>query len=347
MQSWKHPGYRRVGLHLLFWLAYLLYIVIYQGWDHRDVWSFNLEPDMSTEVPVAILVVYANLYILMPAFYAKRKFAQYAVALVILMLIGGMIGRFFSWWIWLPRERAADPTSDEPTAYWIFGRILKDAADMFPVLAATVVIKLMRDSFQSERKLREIEKARFTAELGLLKAQINPHFFFNTLNSLYSLTLEGSRHSPDVVLRLSELMRYMLYDASASKVLLKEEIKHLKNYIDIEQMRFADRLDLSFQYSGDIANKQIAPLILLPFIENAFKHGIEDASGWITIDLKVTGSRLFLKVENSYVEKFIARGTGLGLNNVSRRLELLYPGNHDLRIEKGNTSYIVDLKMTL
>jgi two-component system LytT family sensor kinase len=339
--------YRRIGRHLLFWLAYLLYIVIDQGWDHKDVWSFSLDPDMSTELPVAVLVVYANLYLVMPAYYSKRKFVHYAIGLVILLLIGGMIGRLFSWWLWLPRERLADPSSDEPTEYWVLARILKDAAQIFPVLAATVVLKLMRDSYQSERKLREIEKARFTAELGLLKAQINPHFFFNTLNSLYSLTLEGSKRSPDVVLRLSDLMRYMLYDASANKVPLQDDIKHLKNYIDIEQMRFSDRLDLSFQYSGDIEDKQIAPLILLPFIENAFKHGIEDASGWITIDLKVTGNRLFLKVENSYIETAKHSGNGLGLGNVRRRLELLYPGDHTLHIEKNNATFTVDLKMNV
>jgi two-component system LytT family sensor kinase len=340
-------NYKRLAWHLLFWLAYFAFVVIDDGFGHRDNSSFNFSLEVLTDFPVAVILVYINLYFLMPSFYWKRKYVCYSIGLILLLCSGGITGRFFSWWIWLPRERAADPTSTEPTNFWIITRIAKDAADTLPIVAATVFIKVMRNSFRDERKLRAIEQEKFSAEMSLLKAQINPHFFFNTLNSLYSLTLEKSDKSPDVVLKLAELMRYVLYEASASTVLLSDEIMHLNNYIAIEQMRFADRLDLSFLYSGDIEGKIIAPLLLLPFVENAFKHGIENNSRWITIDLKVTGKLLDLKVENSFDSKLLVKNEGIGLKNVRRRLELSYPQKHIITVEEDNLVFKVDLKINL
>jgi LytS/YehU family sensor histidine kinase len=139
----------------------------------------------------------------------------------------------------------------------------------------------------------------------------------------------------------------MLYEASANKMPLSDEIKYLGNYISIEQMRFAERLELSFQYSGDIEGKVIAPLLLLPFVENAFKHGIEDDSGWITINLKVIGTRLFLKVENSCTEASKEKQEGMGLSNVKRRLELTYPNNYQLMINETIGTFEVELEIDL
>jgi len=347
MEKGNSVNYKRLAWHLLFWMAYLAFIIVDDGFDHRDNWNFSFPFEILTDFPIAVLAVYLNLYYLMPSFYWRRKYVGYSIGLIMLLFLGGMAGRFFSWWIWLPMERAADATSTEPVDFWILARIAKDAADIIPIVAATVFIRVMRNSFNNERKLRSIEQENFTAEMGLLKAQLNPHFFFNTLNSLYSLTLEKSDKSPDVVLKLAELMRYVLYDASASTVLLKDEIMHLKNYLAIEQMRFAERLELSFLYSGDIDGKFIVPLLLLPFVENAFKHGIENNSGWITIDLKVTGNLLNLKVENSFNPKTVPKNVGIGLKNVKRRLELTYPQKHELTIEKDNLAFKIDLKINL
>jgi len=339
-------NYKKFAWHLLFWVTYIIYLGIDEDRRH-DTLTFSLALQDVTDVPVIILVVYINLNILMPYLYAREKYAKYIFAVLILMLIDGLANRFFSWKIWLPRERLLDLSSREPTEFWILPRIFKDTFEDIPVLGATILIKLMHGANQREKKLREMEKEKFRAEMGLLKAQINPHFFFNTLNSLYALTLSGSKQASQVVLRLSDLMRYMLYEASANKVLLMDEINHLQNYISIEQMRFADRLELSLQYSGDIEGKMIAPLLLLPFVENAFKHGITNNTGWITIDLKVTGSILFLKVENSYTTNSKPATNGLGLNNVKRRLELIYQDAYELLIRQNDDLYTVDLKLHL
>ncbi|MET4014843.1 two-component system LytT family sensor kinase [Mucilaginibacter sp. UYP25] len=344
----RKKKYITAAWHLLFWLAYFLYAAIDDGGRHRDSWGFDFQLSALNELPVSMIVVYVNMYLLLPVFYKSHKYLQYIAWVILLLVIGGLIDRFFSWTVWLPRERFIDPNSREPTQFWIFTRIIEDSIANFPLLLVTLVLILMRDSAQNEKKLREIEKEKFTAEMNVLKAQINPHFFFNTLNSLYSLTLPISKEASDVVVRLSDLMRYMLYDASANQVQLKDEIVHLENYIAIEHMRFTDRLDLSFQHSGDIDDKIISPLLLLPFIENAFKHGIGDNSGWITVDLQVVGNRLFLKVENSCpVVLGKKEEGGLGLTNVKRRLELIYPGGYDLNIEQAAEIFAVELKIDL
>ena len=342
-------NYKRIFKHLLFWLAYTAYQILQQLWENTDEFSFDLHPQLITNIPVDIVFVYINLYVLMPTLYYKRRYIQYGFALIALLFADGILARYFTWAIWLNWDKVHYPAYylTENRHFFIPVRIVRNAVQTYPVIVVTVLIKLMDNSFKQEKKLLAIEKEKSTAELGLLKAQINPHFFFNTLNSLYALTLKGSEQASKVVLRLSGLMHYMLYEATANKVLLADEIKYLENYISIEQMRFAERLELSFQHSGEIEGKLIAPLLLLPFVENAFKHGIEDNSGWITINLKVVGMRLYLKVENSCTVVSKQKGKGVGLSNVKRRLELTYPNNHDLAINQTASAFEAELQIDL
>ncbi len=339
----------RILLHVLFWVAYIIYRGFNSGLGDMDAISFHLPINFLGEIPVAIFVSYVNLYLLMPAFYKGKKYFIYASVLLGLLLIGGLIDRYLAYAIFIPLEKVSNPLTyiAENKVFWIPIRILNNAAGIFPVVAATMLIKLMVSSYHYEKKLREIQKEKFVAEMALLRAQINPHFFFNTLNSLYSLILAGSEKAKDVVLQLSGLMHYMLYEAGAEKVLLRNEINYLEDYISVEQMRFAERLDLSFQYSGDIEGKLIAPLLLLPFIENAFKYSVEDNEGWVTINLKVIDNRLFLKVENSSNSIEKPADKGLGLSTVKRRLELIYPGLHTLVINRTKDIFEVDLKLCL
>jgi len=340
---------RRIARHLLFWLAYILYQMVREGWQNNDQLIFELQPQFFTSIPVTILFTYTNLYLLMPLFFYKRKYVQYLVLMILLLFTNGISERYFTWLIWIQWDKVHHPELYlvENKNFYIPIRILRNTVETCPVISAAMLIKLMGNSFKQEKQLREIEKEKFSAELSLLKAQINPHFFFNTLNSLYALTLKGSRQASKVVLRLSDLMHYMLYEASSNKVPLKDEIKYLENYISIEQMRFGDRLELSFQYSGDIEDKLIAPLLLLPFVENAFKHGIEDDAGWITINLKVRETHLFLKVENSCAAVSKQKGKGMGLSNVKKRLTLLYPGNYELIINHTAGVFEAELEMNI
>jgi two-component system LytT family sensor kinase len=341
--------WQRVGGHLAFWIAYLLYQALHEGWQHRDVLSFTLSPALLTDIFIAIGMAYINLYWLMKRYYYPHRYGRYAFALALLLLAGGVLARYCTYAIWVPRTRFHDPAMYllEDKRFFIPIRIVKNAVEVYPVIALTMLIKLIRNSAQQERLLRALEQEKFSAELGLLKAQLHPHFFFNTLNSLYALTLSRSGLASGVVLRLADLMRYMLYEASARHVPLQAELTHLENYIGLEQLRFADHLDLSFSCSGAIQGKVIAPLLLLPFIENAFKHGPEAQAGWVTIDLKVIDQRLFLKVANSCPPLGLPRPGGLGLKNVKRRLELSYPGRHHLRVCHSAELFEADLRIDL
>ncbi|MCW3120333.1 MAG: Histidine kinase [Chitinophagaceae bacterium] len=335
--------------HVLFWIAYILYMALHEAWMDKDQLTFSLAPQFLTDIPVSIVLTYINLYLLMPAFYYPKRYVNYVITLCALLSAGGLLDRYFTYLVWVPWDKIHEPAAyqTENKNFFIWVRILKNAVETYPLVAVTMLIKLMRNAHQQEKYLREIEHKKHTAEMGLLKAQLNPHFFFNTLNSLYALTLKGSEMASGVVLRLSELMQYMLYDSNHNQVGLSEEIKHLENYINIEQMRFADRLDVSFKYSGEIDGKTIAPLLLLPFVENAFKHGIENDFNRITIRLKVEGTQLSFKMENSCQLTDQTKGNGLGLVNVKRRLQLIYPNRHELVTRKIGETYDVDLKLLL
>lgn len=326
----------------------------------RDFIVLEYSPQIWTELMVAMGMVYANLYFLMPRYWYPKQYARYIAGLILVMLAGGLTIRYIMYAYWIPWEKVHDQLeyAIEARNFYIPVRIIRNSVEFYPVVAVTMLIKMSNDSYQHEKRLRQMEQEKFNAELNFLKSQMHPHFFFNTLNTLYALTLKKSEQSPEVVMRLSGLMHYILYDTNADFVQLETDIKHVKDYTGIEEIRFADRLEFSFQYSGDIAGKIIAPLILLPFVENAFKHSLhnETETAWIIIDIKVSGNRLYFKSENSCRPTETAPIepggpelpiAGVGLANVKRRLELTYPGKHELTIDHGDLSYRVDLKLEL
>jgi len=198
----------------------------------------------------------------------------------------------------------------------------------------------------------EAEQQRTIAELKLLKAQLHPHFLFNTLNNLYSHTLEYSPRSPEIVLKLSALLRFMIYESNVPKIPLTKEMELLQNYTSLEQIRYGDRLDISINVSGDIEKYQIAPLLLLPLLENAFKHGTSQQieQCWISLDLSMEGDILRFKLLNSidpdYHEE-ITNNKGIGLNNVIQRLQLLYKDKYQFNTIRLEEVYVVNLNLNI
>ena len=210
-----------------------------------------------------------------------------------------------------------------------------------------------------QQEKNELEKMQLTtqlklkeAELKLLKAQVHPHFLFNTLNNLYGLTLEKSDSAPQLVLQLSEILDYILYRCQAPKVQLKEDLYNLKNYIEIEKIRYSEKLKLEFDFPGDTGKLEIAPLILLPFVENAFKHGVSHFPGVAEVKIKasIVGKNLIFNIENSrnpLAKPTNNQSNGIGLINVKRRLELLYPQKHILTINEQPETFSVNLTLEL
>ena len=221
----------------------------------------------------------------------------------------------------------------------------------FSIIAISTIWQIIIDWLKSESSRKELQTKNMQSELKFLKSQINPHFLFNTLNNLYALTLKKSDLAPEIVLKLSEIMRYMLYECNAAEVSLSKEIAFMKNYIGLEQLRYGDRLDMSLHISGDWENKQMAPLLLVPFVENAFKHGTSQQleQAWMHIELMVQGNTLKFKLINS--RDIDAQPTtdsgGIGLQNVKKRLQLLYANRHDLRLVAEDETFMVVLTLEL
>ena len=188
-------NYSTIFQHTLFWLAYILFQAMSFNWENTDDLTFKLPHQILTLIiPVTIALTYINLYILMPVFYYPQKYVKYTIAVIILLFAGGLFIRFFTHEFILPWERVNDPVRYhlENKNFWIPVRILRLSIQSIPIVAISMLLKLMRNAFYNEKNLRAMEKEKYSAEMGLLKAQINPHFFFNTLNSLYALTLQGS-----------------------------------------------------------------------------------------------------------------------------------------------------------
>jgi two-component system LytT family sensor kinase len=216
------------------------------------------------------------------------------------------------------------------------------------VLTVGTCIVLLQEWLKIEQKKDEIEHEKINTELSFLKSQVNPHFFFNTLNNIYSLAVIGSEQTAPAIMKLSSIMRYILSETQTNLVPLQNEIDFITNFIDLQSVRLTDKVKVNFKAEGDIEPIQIAPLLFIPFIENAFKYGISTKEKTvIEIYLLAANNKLSFTVSNTIVKAIRGETTGIGINNVKRRLELLYPNKHELRVEEQNNQFIVHLDIEL
>lgn len=212
-------------------------------------------------------------------------------------------------------------------------------------------LKVLERQSQIEELSKEIEKEKLNSELAFLKNQISPHFFFNTLNNIYSLIGINQKDSQEAVLKLSKLMRYLIYDSEKGNTMLSHEIEFMKNYIDLMKLRMNDRVTLNVSFPDEYADRNIQPLLFIPFIENAFKHGISyREKSFIGIDMKAEAGSIVFICSNSLHEGKGDKGQepspgGIGLENVKKRLSLLFPSSHDLKISTEGNRFDVSLKI--
>lgn len=202
--------------------------------------------------------------------------------------------------------------------------------------------------YEQWRWLRTLQAEKAKTELALLKSHVNPHFFFNTLNNLYGLTVEKSDDAPRVVLKLSDMMRYTIYEGKEETVALADEVAYLENYVELHKIRYRKEVDISFVH--DIEDGiRIAPLLFIILLENAFKHGVEKLrdQAFIRSSLKTQGNQLFFMIENNYDPSAIGHRPGIGLDNLKRRLDHLYPNRYDMEVTQTADVYAVQLNITL
>jgi sensor histidine kinase YesM len=328
--------------HALFWGAHIVfYGALYGSFEENYAQTFLEE---LLYLPVRMILTYFTLYVLLPKFLLSGKYASFLLWFVLFSILAGIAQRYiafnYDYPIYYP-QALNDP-------FFYFPKIVKMFVGIYPVVFIAVAIKILRYWYASKQAQQILTKEKLQAELRFLKTQIHPHFLFNTLNNLYALTLKKSDRAPDMVLKLSELINYMLYECTSDEVPLDKEVKFVRNYIDIERMRYGDKLDIDLRVSGEIGDRKIAPLVILPFVENCFKHGASEdlQQSWVKITVDAPEDSTIVKVENSKSGDNVngrTVGEGIGIQNVKRRLDLIYPGRHELKIINGEETFLVIL----
>jgi two-component system LytT family sensor kinase len=330
----------RIFLHTLFWVAHVVFYATLWGSFEENYEQTFLEQLMF--LPGQMLFTYFVLYFLLPRYILKGQYTAFTIIFLISSFAVGTLQRYIAFQIDYPLyypEALKDP-------FFYFPKIVKFFVNIYPVVFTALTIKLLKYWYANQQAQQILTKEKLEAELKFLKTQIHPHFLFNTLNNLYALTLKKSEKAPEMVLKLSELINYMLYECAADEVPLSKEVKFIQNYISIERMRYGDKLELDVRVSGDTSSVYIAPMIILPFVENCFKHGASEElqQGWVTVQIEATTETILIKVENSKAHtENNHNGTGIGVQNVKRRLSLLYPNRHELKILDGKETFLVIL----
>ncbi|MFK7809768.1 MAG: sensor histidine kinase [Saprospiraceae bacterium] len=331
----------RVVYHSLFWLALFLLLVLLDTTSQNFLFVFIVE---LITLAFYALVVYFNLLYLIPNYLSEKKFFLYGSLLVLTVLITTpikMLVLYFAF-TYLP-ELQAQLLIDQK---WFF-------LTTFVIAGGSTVVKIISDWVRYQRDRKELQTQTMQSELKFLKSQINPHFLFNTLNNLYALTLKKSDKAPEIVIKLSEMMRYMLYDCNERRVMLSKEVNYIQNYLDLERLRQSADARITFKVEGRASDQKIAPLLFIPFLENSFKHGLNSSisKGFVDITLKIEDKHIDFHMVNSKADTLPMqthkRSGGIGLKNVRRRLQLQYPDRYALNVEDSPNAYAVRLELEL
>ncbi len=349
MQIFKSHFNSNLGKHILFWVFVFLYFILTANFNfyssYVQVVEFNL-----MVVFTQILTAYSCLYILIPRFLNKKKYIVFVVLLLGLLFGLFVIYNLFKFWYYDPKYYE---TYNELGKQYAKESLLERLA--YPSVFLSKCIKFLTPTvlllvgriYKNQQQILQFKEQKKTAELLALKSQLNPHFLFNTLNNLYSLALEKSDKTPEVIERLSDILDYILYRCKDQYVPLQKEVELIENYLALEKVRYGKRVNISFKQAIS-DDTYIAPLILLTFVENAFKHGVKQAlnQAQINIDLKAENEWIHFSVENTKPNtKLESKEEPLGLKNVRKQLELLYLESHSLTILDKNERYLVTLEL--
>lgn len=332
-------------LHLLFWIGVLFFYTYFFGVNssrYEDSFVFSL-----FLMPITIATTYVATYKLIPDYLITKKYSRFALYSVYTFIISAYlisVSIFFSL-IYISNFEYSEMNPATKNIIFI-------CTAVYLVVFVVSGFKLLKLNLKQASKTRVLETKILETQLKLkeqelnyLKMQIHPHFLFNTLNTMYGFALKKANETPDMILKLSNLLDYLLYQAEKPFVLLSEEIAHIKDYIELEKMRFNDKLDIQIDVDTDLQDITIAPMLLLPFVENSFKHGsIQDDVLSISIIVTTDSGKIHFRITNTNTEHSSNTG-GLGLENIKKRLELLYPDQYELSIDNTNDMYSVSLQL--
>ncbi|NRB59435.1 MAG: histidine kinase [Winogradskyella sp.] len=320
---------KRILYHILFWFGFTL-LFAYQNFnaplEDYLTWFWILFISATT--------VYINLYYLLPKYFFKKKYILYFSLLLVLIVA------------FAPLIKLGTKTANKFLEYNFFQEIV----NLFFFVVITSSLKFYREFQRKQARLIKVENEQLKTELRLLKAQVNPHFLFNTLSNLYGLIIQNkNQQASEVTLKLSDLMRYLLDSSKSESVKLSEEIQFIEDYLALEKIRLSQNANIKLTVSGIDSQVHIAPLLFIPFVENAFKHGLQSLrkNCYAHFTIAKQGNELFFEAENSLGEHLNQVPSGTGLDNIKKRLELIYPEKHLLEIEETDTFYKALLQITL
>lgn len=346
---------KQKGLHILLHLtgsiAFLSIPIVFSP-DFRDARLFSIRPfqvDLLTYAGM-LAFFYLNYFLFIPKLYFTRKYFLFALTII----------ACFAVLLWLPSLLPDNPMMHRPPAgspagLPVMRPPMRGPGNMLFFELRTRLIQFLFPLTLSlllrlRGRLREVESEKQKAELSYLKAQINPHFLFNSLNSIYSLSIEKSDNTPEAIVKLSGMMRYMLEESDKKMVPLDHEIEYITNYIDLQKLRLGNSVKLEHAVSGETVGYLIVPLMLIPFVENCFKHGVNaEEDPEIRIRIDVRKNVLYFSAWNTkvHIGNKNSKRRGLGVENTRKRLRLAYPGKHELLIEDTKDHYSVSLSISL
>jgi sensor histidine kinase YesM len=342
---WYQKKWFVILLHILFWMLLFSLPFLLQGPNEnrrpQDRWTSSSSAMLFYLVNNATWVglFYLNAHFFVPKFFNTKKYGGYTLVLIFSLFVMIMLG-------WFNRVMILPKTPSNWNTH-----ILLTVLIFIFIISASLTYQLIRDRSAAERLQKEKENETLKTELSLLRSQVSPHFMFNVLNNMVALARKHSDQLEPSLIKLSSLMRYMLYEADEEKVSLEKEIDYLRSYIDLQQQRFGKQVAVDVIIHPADSHYEIEPMLLIPFVENAFKHGtglIEDAR--ILIEMKAEKGVLEFTVRNKFnpaSEEVRDKTSGIGLTNVRRRLNLLYGKKHDLQIRKKEELFTTLLKIEL
>jgi two-component system, LytTR family, sensor kinase len=326
----------RIWWHILFWVVWYFFYTITYSVGVLEKYQFIQNLYL---LPVRVIITYSLIYWILPKFLFTKRYLLFASLIALHAIIFGLA-------IYVV-QALINGVRFQETLPFIRPLVLN-----YQIPATAAAIYMFKRWYLIQQYTLTLEKEKIESELNFLKSQIHPHFLFNTLNNLYALTLKKSDKAPDMVIQLSHLLEYTLYSGNKTEVELQDELKQLIGYIDLEKLRFGKRLKTNIEITENVDGLMIAPLLLLPFVENSFKHGASQdmKSPFIELKANVTNNQLLFTVINSYgneTGKFEKYKERIGLKNVKRRLELIYPKKHSLEINQKEDTFEVILKLEL
>jgi hypothetical protein len=301
---------------------------------------------------VHMALVYSILYFILPRYLSKNKNWLLTTGMLLLLIAFIAFINYFNFVINFYIDSRVGYFDKMPAMAFIIPVWGRQILFNYPtVVGFALAIKLLKNWYLKQKEAAQVAREMIKAELQLLKAQVHPHFLFNTLNNIYSFIINDSPAATEAIKKLSTLLRYIIYECNQPLVKLEKELQMVKGYIDLEKIRYGQSFNMSLQIQGNAGNKMISPLLLIPFLENSFKHGASQmlTYPWVNLDIVIEEENLYFNLSNS---KPLSTGEspvtkGLGLRNVKKRLAILYPGTHSLNITEDVMSFNVSLKVSL